>query len=114
MTACPVGAITINAAGAKDVVDEVVFGLQDLDRRARTLAGGREGMDFVSRILAAAPGHLNPAGVLACEVGSARPALEQAYPRLPLVWPRDEVFIYEPARTPAAARISATRRPGAG
>jgi len=79
-----------------------------------SLAGGREGLDFVSRILAAAPAHLSECGLLACEVGSGRHALERAYPRLPLVWPRDEVFIYEPARTPAAAGKSATRSRGGG
>lgn len=79
-----------------------------------SLAGGRDGLDFVSRILGAAPEHLSRGALLACEVGSGRAALERAYPRLPLVWPRDEVFIYEPASTPAAAKISATRRRGAG
>lgn len=61
------------------------------------LAGGREGMDFVSRILAAAPEHLSRTGLLVCEVGSGRPALERTFPRLPLLWPREEVFIYSRA-----------------
>ena len=51
------------------------------------LAAGRDGLDFVRRILLEAGGHLNPRGLLVCEVGDARRALERAYPRLPFVWP---------------------------
>lgn len=58
------------------------------------LAGGADGLDFVARILADAPAHLAPRGVLMCEVGDSRRALSRAYPRLPLAWPRDEVFVY--------------------
>jgi ribosomal protein L3 glutamine methyltransferase len=78
------------------------------------LAGGRDGLDFVSRILAAAPEHLSDTGLLACEVGSGRSALERAYPRLPLLWPKQEVFIYEPARTATAPRNAARRGQAAG
>ncbi len=58
------------------------------------LAGGAAGIDFVARILADAPAHLKPGGLLMCEVGDSRRALKRAYPRLPLMWPRDEVFVY--------------------
>ena len=51
------------------------------------LTAGRDGLDFVRRILADARSHLNPRGLLVCEVGDARRALERAYPRLPFVWP---------------------------
>lgn len=57
------------------------------------LAGGRDGLELVARILAEAPSHLHPGGVLVCEVGDRRRAVERAYPRLPLVWPEDEVFV---------------------
>lgn len=57
------------------------------------LAGGRDGLDLVSRILADAPAHLRADGLLVCEVGDGRKALRRAYPRLPLEWPKDEVFI---------------------
>jgi ribosomal protein L3 glutamine methyltransferase len=57
------------------------------------LAGGSDGLALVARILAEAPAHLVRGGLLVCEVGDGRKALERAYPRLPLSWPRDEVFI---------------------
>lgn len=50
------------------------------------LTAGRDGLDFVRRILLEAGDHLNPRGLLVCEVGDARRALERAYPRLPFVW----------------------------
>jgi ribosomal protein L3 glutamine methyltransferase len=51
------------------------------------LAAGRDGLDVVRRIVAAARTSLTPGGVLACEVGAARPAVERAYPQLPFAWP---------------------------
>ena len=71
---------------------------------ALALRAGRDGLDLVRRILAAAPAHLNPGGLLACEVGDGRKAVEAAYPRLPLAWPQDEVFIWRAARTGGASR----------
>lgn len=68
------------------------------------LAGGKDGLELVSRIIAAAPAHLNPGGLLACEVGDGRKALERAYPRLRFAWPQPEVFILAPARTAGASR----------
>jgi ribosomal protein L3 glutamine methyltransferase len=50
------------------------------------LAAGEDGLDAVRRILAQARQHLAPKGLLVCEVGDARRALERAYPRLPLLW----------------------------
>jgi ribosomal protein L3 glutamine methyltransferase len=57
------------------------------------LAAGRDGLELVARILAAAPAHLYPGGVLACEVGDGRKAVERRFPRAPLLWPQDEVFL---------------------
>ena len=58
----------------------------DYEPRA-ALAAGRDGLDFVRCILREATSHLNPRGLLVCEVGDARRALERAYPQLPFVWP---------------------------
>jgi ribosomal protein L3 glutamine methyltransferase len=68
------------------------------------LAGGRDGLELVSRILAEAPSHLSPGGMLVCEVGDGRAALERAYPRLPLLWPQAEVFMLEASRRPVASQ----------
>lgn len=70
------------------------------------LAGGKDGLELVSRIVAAAPAHLNPGGLLVCEVGDGRKALERAYPRLPLGWPMEEVFILSSARSSRRSRAS--------
>jgi ribosomal protein L3 glutamine methyltransferase len=51
------------------------------------LAGGRDGLDLVRRIVAQAPAHLAPGGVLVVEVGHNRARVERAFPRLPLSWP---------------------------
>ena len=51
------------------------------------LAGGADGLDLVRRIIEEAPARLTPRGLLVCEIGSNRKALERAYPRLPFVWP---------------------------
>ena len=76
------------------------------------LAGGGDGLEFASRIIAGAPGFLNPAGLLVCEVGENRKALERAYPRTPFVWPVPQVFMLAPSRTAGASRTRPTR-PGA-
>jgi ribosomal protein L3 glutamine methyltransferase len=70
------------------------------------LAGGSAGLDHIARIVEALPEKLNPLGVLVCEVGENRRAVEHAYPRAGFAWPRDEVFI---AKRPSASR-SAPRR----
>jgi ribosomal protein L3 glutamine methyltransferase len=77
------------------------------------LAGGRAGLDLVTQILHYASAYLTPHGVLVCEVGENRQALERAYPKVRFAWPRDEVFILQPARMGRAAR-TAPRRPRAG
>jgi ribosomal protein L3 glutamine methyltransferase len=52
----------------------------------RALAGGRDGLDFVRRLLAEAPDHLAPDGVLVMEIGANRATLERAFPRRRFVW----------------------------
>lgn len=48
--------------------------------------GGEDGLDIVRRILDGAKAHLTKDGGLLCEIGRCRPALEAAYPQLPLLW----------------------------
>jgi ribosomal protein L3 glutamine methyltransferase len=50
------------------------------------LAGGRDGLDLVHRMLAEASARLTSRGVLVVEIGHNRAALERAYPRMPFVW----------------------------
>jgi len=50
------------------------------------LAGGRDGLALVRRMLAQAAAHLHPEGLLVVEIGHNRAALEKAYPRLPFIW----------------------------
>lgn len=48
--------------------------------------GGGDGLDIVRRILAEAPAHLTPEGVLVAEIGTGRKILERDYPKLPFMW----------------------------
>ena len=59
------------------------------------LAAGRDGLDLVARILAEAPAHLAPGGLLVCEVGDGKKAVERRFPAAPLAWPQDEVFVLQ-------------------
>jgi ribosomal protein L3 glutamine methyltransferase len=68
------------------------------------LAGGRQGLEFVSRIITGASHHLRSHGLLVCEVGDGRTALERAYPSTPFIWPAPEVFILEASRKAGASR----------
>lgn len=56
----------------------------------QALAAGEDGLDLVRGILREAARHLAPGGLLAVEIGHNRPALEAAYPALPLIWPEVE------------------------
>ena len=49
-------------------------------------AGGRDGMDFVRRLLAGVAPHLGPQGVLVLEIGNERAHFDAAFPRLEAVW----------------------------
>jgi len=73
------------------------------------LAGGRDGLEFAARIIAGAADFLNPGGLLVCEVGDGKAALERAYPRTPFVWPVPQVFMLAPSRTAGASRTRPTR-----
>jgi ribosomal protein L3 glutamine methyltransferase len=57
------------------------------------LAAGGDGLALVRRILAQAKEHLTARGVLLCEVGESRRALQRAYPALPFRWPHASVFM---------------------
>ena len=69
-----------------------------------SLAGGADGLSAVRKIIEQAKDHLRSGGLLVCELGANRRALERACPKLPLYWPQDEVFILEAPRRPAASR----------
>jgi ribosomal protein L3 glutamine methyltransferase len=55
------------------------------------LAAGADGLVIVERILAQAKHHLTPRGVLLCEVGDTRRALERRHPGLR--WPHPSVLM---------------------
>ena len=71
---------------------------------ALALAAGDDGLDLVHGILARAKQHLTPDGLLACEIGGNRKALERAYPEIEFFWPETSdpgsVFILERQRLP--------------
>jgi ribosomal protein L3 glutamine methyltransferase len=71
------------------------------------LAAGKDGLHLVRRILAEAREHLNPGGLLVCEIGGNRKALERAYPQLEFAWPETSdpgtVFILRREQLPARA-----------
>jgi ribosomal protein L3 glutamine methyltransferase len=62
------------------------------------LAGGKDGLALVKKILRAARKHLAPGGALIVEIGHNRRALERAFPRTPFLWletsaGEDKVFL---------------------
>ena len=75
---------------------------------AVALAAGKDGLDLVHRILAEAKDRLTPGGLLVCEIGGNRRALERAYPTLEFAWPETSagtgcVFILEREQLPGAS-----------
>jgi len=69
------------------------------------LAAGNDGLSVVRRILQQAKRHLAPGAVIVMEVGSAREALERAYPELEFTWLElagedAAVFLLERAQLP--------------
>jgi ribosomal protein L3 glutamine methyltransferase len=81
---------------------------QEFRREPRlTLAGGRDGLASVRRILTDARRHLTPHGILVVEIGNNRTVLERAYPELRFTWLEtgaggDTVFLLTRAQLPAA------------
>jgi ribosomal protein L3 glutamine methyltransferase len=74
------------------------------------LAGGTDGLDLVARILAQAPSHLQPGGLLVCEVGDGKAAVQRRWRALRLAWPKAEVFSVErDALASAASKDGAAR-----
>lgn len=71
---------------------------------ALALAAGSDGLELVHRILGEAGKHLNPGGLLVCEIGGNRKALERAYPKIEFAWPETSdpgsVFILEREQLP--------------
>ena len=51
------------------------------------LAGGQDGLALVKKILREAEGRLNAGGLLVCEIGDGRKALERANPKPDFLWP---------------------------
>ena len=78
------------------------------------LAAGSDGLDLVHRIIAGAGNHLMPGGLLVCEIGGNRKALERAYPATEFTWPETSagpgcVFILDREQLPGARTVSSTR-----
>ena len=70
------------------------------------LAGGEDGLKLVRRIMEGSRRHLKARGVLVCEIGHNRKALERAYPRTPFTWLDTSagdgyVFLIEKEQLPA-------------
>ena len=69
------------------------------------LAGGKDGLELVARMMAQVDEHLEPGGLLVCEIGDGHSAMKQRFPRLRLSWPKPEVFVYrKPATRDARGR----------
>ncbi|MCC6658008.1 MAG: 50S ribosomal protein L3 N(5)-glutamine methyltransferase [Rhodocyclaceae bacterium] len=67
------------------------------------LAAGEDGLDIIRRILAEAPRHLQPDGILLVEVGGNSAIVESAFPNLPFAWLESDdgdgaVFLLERAQ----------------
>ncbi|MFV8781965.1 50S ribosomal protein L3 N(5)-glutamine methyltransferase [Microbulbifer sp. SA54] len=54
------------------------------------LGSGDDGLDFTRRLLLEAADHLQPEGILVCEVGNSWEALEEAFQQVPFMWPELE------------------------
>jgi len=53
---------------------------------ALALASGDDGLDFVRELLNTAADHLNPGGLLFCEVGNSMQHMFEQYPNAPFTW----------------------------
>jgi len=61
-----------------------------VDWTGADIHGRPEGMTIVARILREAPAHLEPGGLLVCEVGGSVPEFTRRFPGLPVTWPEFE------------------------
>ena len=50
------------------------------------LVSGDQGLDAILRILAQAPEHLNPGGILVAEMGNSGVVLQEKFPAVPFTW----------------------------
>lgn len=74
------------------------------------LAGGADGLQLVQSILQLAFDHLEPRGLLVCEIGDNRKALERAFPRTPFIWPQTaagtgQVFLLSREHLPRGGNV---------
>ena len=53
---------------------------------ALALAGGKDGLDFIRRVLRQAPKYMSERAMLVLEIGNERAHFEASFPRLPVVW----------------------------
>lgn len=77
------------------------------------LAGGADGLALVERIIAQAPAHLGARGLLVCEIGHNRRALERAHPRTEFLWPHTASgagFVFALEREALEGGASGSRR----
>lgn len=65
------------------------------------LAGGRDGLQLVDRILEGAAAHLAARGRLVCEIGDGRRQFEKTHPDLGATWLLDEVFCVRKEHLPS-------------
>lgn len=76
------------------------------------LAGGADGLDLVARILAGATDHLTTDGLLVCEIGDGKAAVQRRFRALKLDWLKPEVFAVQHATlSHAASRAVSGRMP---
>lgn len=80
------------------------------------LAGGPDGLGLVRPIVRGAARLLEPWGWLAIEVGAGMAALEQAFPRVPFIWPElrsgDGIALVAASDLPVDNEASGHDRPG--
>jgi len=72
------------------------------------LVGGSDGLELVARILHGAAQHLQPEGLLVCEIGDGKASVERRFRGLKLDWLKDEVFTVRRLALPRAANTGAS------
>jgi ribosomal protein L3 glutamine methyltransferase len=73
------------------------------------LAGGADGLDLVARMLSEAADYLEPDGLLVCEIGDGKAAVQRRFAKMKLAWAKPEVFTWQPARTERVSRKPPSR-----